>query len=295
MKPIGPTPQTEHPELAAALGIPRLFLKREDLHPYGSHKGRSIPLMIDEKAAAGARDFAISSSGNAALAAVRHIQKRNEDLAGLSLSVLVGEGIGQEKLARLVSEIRDDRVTLTQERRPLQRLLDLVKGGRRESLRQSTDDLALLGYGALADELSAVPGLTDVFIPCSSGTAAQSIAQRLKDRGLKVSVHIVQTGACFPLAEAFDERPAAPSPSAADAIVDKVAHRREALVALLKETGGTGWIASESDIAAAVQDLKTLAGIEATANGALGLAGLMRARAKGRIFAGTVACVITGR
>ncbi len=37
------TPQEEYPELAKEIVVPRLFLKREDLHPLGSHKGRQSP------------------------------------------------------------------------------------------------------------------------------------------------------------------------------------------------------------------------------------------------------------
>ena len=46
------------------LGIPSLYLKREDLHPLGSHKGRSLPYMIDKGLEEGLYRFAISSSGN---------------------------------------------------------------------------------------------------------------------------------------------------------------------------------------------------------------------------------------
>jgi hypothetical protein len=61
------TPQTPVPELSAVLAFDQeIWLKREDLHRHGSHKGRSIPIMIDEAARTGSRRFVISSSGNAA-------------------------------------------------------------------------------------------------------------------------------------------------------------------------------------------------------------------------------------
>ena len=62
------TPHEEYPALASALGYKagkgaiRLYFKREDLHPYGSHKGRSIPVMMDYYREIGDRSFAISSS-----------------------------------------------------------------------------------------------------------------------------------------------------------------------------------------------------------------------------------------
>ena len=66
------TPLEQQAQLAEAIGISSLYFKREDLHPYGSHKGRSIPVMIEHYLASGDTRFAISSSGNAALAAVMH-------------------------------------------------------------------------------------------------------------------------------------------------------------------------------------------------------------------------------
>jgi threonine dehydratase len=63
------TPLEQQKKLAEVIGFSDLYFKREDLHPYGSHKGRSIPVMIDHYVASGDTTFAISSSGNAALAA----------------------------------------------------------------------------------------------------------------------------------------------------------------------------------------------------------------------------------
>ena len=312
------TPQTSHPDIARELGISALYLKREDLHPYGSHKGRSIPHMIDSKVAGGATHFAISSSGNAALAAVRHIQKLNrDDGRNLSLSVLVGKNINPAKKAWLISEISDPRITLTETERPLQSLLNLIKGTKMVSLRQSTDDTALEGYKALADELLAIPDLSSVFIASSSGTTAQALLERFKELKKAISVYIVQTTEVSPIAGDFDTTrantpktvPAGNTPvtekSLADAIVDRVAHRREALGKLIEnkdqnesaqnEKRGGGFIASNNDILAAQKMLRDKAGINATGNGSLSLAGLICARAQNITLTGAVVCIVTGK
>ena len=95
------TQQSSFPELALALPVPELWLKREDLHHFGSHKGRSIPFMIDYYwHKEGLVNFVISSSGNAALAAalhVRHHNKNNPDKK-ISLTIFVGNKIPTEKL-----------------------------------------------------------------------------------------------------------------------------------------------------------------------------------------------------
>lgn len=289
------TPQTEHPELAQALGVPTLYLKREDLHPYGSHKGRSIPYMIDTHANGGAPRFALSSSGNAALAAIRHIQKRNsEKKDGLKLTVFIGKNINPEKKARLEKEITDSNIELIEIERPLQKLFEFIKTKMVVSLRQSTDAYALIGYKSLSEEMYHTPDLEAVFVPTSSGTTAEALAHDLPELGKKASVHIVQTTSCHPLAETFDtERNN--EDSIADAIVDKTVYRRGPLLKTLQANNGAGWIVTNDEIQAAMNLIKEKTGIETTPNGALGIAGLMRALATGRKFTGAVVCIITGK
>lgn len=247
--------------------------------------------MIDEKRAASATRFAISSSGNAALAALRHIQKLNSTGANLSLSIFVGKHIDTTKKARLESEITDSRITLETTERPLQTLLNFIKGNNAVSLRQSNDDSALVGYRALAEEISSVPNLSTIFIATSSGTTAQAIAEYFSQK--PVAVYIVQTTEVAPMAADFTVKPA-PEVSLADAIVDKVAHRRTAVEKAIRKTSGSGIIATNADILAAQTLLKN-SGIEATANGALSLAGLIQARSQGISFTGSVLCIVTGK
>ncbi|MBX4209115.1 PLP-dependent lyase/thiolase [Candidatus Parcubacteria bacterium] len=289
------TPQTEEKALAQALGVPKLYLKREDLHPYGSHKGRSIPMMIDIKVADGAKDFAISSSGNAALAAARHIQKKNSEGHDLTLAILAGEHMNEEKKRALKNEITDERITIEETPRPLQALFRLIKGGGKESLRQSTDDDALLGYQSLAHEIAATPELSAVFIGTSSGTTAQALADHFAEHGVHAQIHVVQTAGTSPIAREFKAEESEPETSLADAIVDRVAHRKDTVVKAVEKTGGAGWIASNDDIRRAQSLLQEKACVDATPNGALGLAGLIRALKKGARFSGAVVCVITGK
>ncbi|HVT75307.1 MAG TPA: PLP-dependent lyase/thiolase [Candidatus Paceibacterota bacterium] len=293
------TPQIDAPDIARELGLEKVYLKREDLHPYGSHKGRSIPVMIDLKIAEGKKDFAISSSGNAALAAIRHIQKRNSNGDGLSLAIFIGENINPTKRQALIDEIKDPAITIEETPRPLQTLFRLIAGGGKESLRQSTDDDALAGYRELASEMEATPDLGAIFIGTSSGTTAEALAKYFIESSAKTGksipqIHIVQTTGNSPLAREFQAEENEPEISLADAIVDKVVNRRVSLVDAVRPTGGTGWIASNADIERAIALLKA-SGIEATGNGALGLAGLIKARSKGIQFSGSVICIITGK
>ncbi len=290
------TPQTENSELAKIIGVPRLYFKREDLHPYGSHKGRSIPVMIDEKVSQGKTHFAISSSGNAALAAVRYIQERNgqeKNTKGdrLSLSVFIGEHMDMEKKKKLLSEIHDDKITITETSRPLRALSKTD----RASLRQSRDPMALIGYKTLAEELLEIPDLKDVFIGTSSGTTAQALTDYFMANKKNIAVHIVQPIGNSPIAREFDTEKRREEVSIADAIVDKVAHRKGMLADVIRKVNGAGWVVSNDEIRQAQKLLTDGTDIEVSSNGALGLAGLIRAVSKGIKFNGSIVCIITGK
>ena len=288
------TPQTSYPDLAAAIGVETVFLKREDLHPLGSHKGRSIPHMIDAHLAtvptgAGKPHFVISSSGNAALAAGLYIKELNKKTP-VTLEILVGQNINQKKLTK-IQALRDDNISVAIHDRPLQILtVKTHEDPSIKSLRQSTDDSALVGYESLAAELTEIPNLQAVFIGTSSGTTAEALAQYFEK---DVEVHIVQTPSCHPMVELIDAGDAADK-SIADAIVDQVAHRKAALLPLLEKTGGAGWIADNESIKIAQELVQKHADLPISTNSALSVAGLMNAVYTGRSWDGAVACIIAG-
>ena len=300
------TPQKSYPDLARAVGVSSLYLKREDLHPYGSHKGRSIPVMIDHYLKEGKRHFAISSSGNAALAAALHIKKLNEDATErIILEILVGNKITEHKLAKL-TDLSDFNISVMRFERPLQSLTQKTADGSIQSLRQSIDDIALVGYESLAEELEKIKDLEAVFMATSSGTTAQALAEyfengkRQKAKGKsesqnsKVEIHIVQTTSCHPMALEFVDSFTSEEKSDADAIVDITAQRKDALIPLIKKTGGSGWIATNEEIKTAQKLIENHAKIEVSPNGAITLAGLMQAVFAGKEWDGAVVCIIGG-
>ena len=171
------TPHEKHDELAKELGLSSpVFFKREDLHPYGSHKGRSIPHMIDEKIAKGCKHFVISSSGNAALAAGLYVEKLNSEGKNITLEIFAGKNISPKKLEKLEA-LKSENILVSLQDRPLQALFMKTQDPSIESLRQSNDDIALVGYESLAKELLEIPDLSAVFMGTSSGTTAQAIAE----------------------------------------------------------------------------------------------------------------------
>lgn len=285
------TPLEQYNDLAKAVGISDLCFKREDLHPYGSHKGRSIPVMIDHYVKNGDRKFAVSSSGNAGLAAALYVKELNaKNKEAVGLEIYVGLHAAPRKVGRL-KELADDdspnraghSVRVLIKERPLQALTQAVNEGVR-SLRQSTDDTALVGYKSLADEL---PAGNIIFIGTSSGTTAQALAERFQ-------VHIVQTSSCHPMADAFESYDGPDEASMADAIVDAVAMRKDKLVPLIKKMGGRGWTVTNDEIEAAQDLALKYTGLEISVNSALSVAGLMKAATVGWKFSGPVTCMICG-
>lgn len=286
------TPNEQYSKMGIAIGHEDLYFKREDLHPLGSHKGRSIPAMIDFHYQKGSRNFAISSSGNAALAAALYVK----DKPDIKLQIFMGNNVDEKKLAKItdvVNQINDpERIKITQTERPLQALSQAASNGA-TSLRQSTDDTALAGYESLAKEILSIKNVAAVFMGTSSGTTAQALAQYFIKENAHVQVHIIQTSSCHPLTDVFDKCEVEED-SIATAIVDKTAFRKAALIPLIKKTGGSGWCVSNEDITAAQKLTKAYTGLDISTNSALSVAGALRAnRAKYEIN-GPIVCLISG-
>jgi len=290
------TPLEEYPALTKALGLPNILLKREDLHPYGSHKGRSISVMIDHYYDKGDRRFVISSSGNAALAAILKILELNKTKTEpAELRVFYGPNISTAKLAILKAKIPESgQISLFGKERPLQAVLEATEAGYR-SLRQSTDDIALLGYRSLAEELDTIEDLGAVFIGTSSGTTAQALAEYFREKKRPVEIHIIQTSSCHPISDSFQDYSGPEERSLADAIVDRTARRREKLVPLIRNSGGFGWVATNESIETAVQIVKKETDLDISTNSALSVVGAMEAVYRNLEIKGKIVCLICGR
>ena len=298
------TPQESYPKLAKALNVPNVILKREDLHKYGSHKGRSIPKMITSYANQGYNNFVISSSGNAALAAIHLVRDYNFDNPNhkITLKVFVGKNIDKEKLKILEHSILSPYegevegvggpISIIQTDRPKQSAFQTEKETKTRNLRQSTDDSALKGYKTLAEELNIIKNLQAIFIPTSSGATAEALGKFLPPT---VQIHIVQTSACHPMAQEFNANFITEKKSIATAIVDIIAHRKEKVLQTIKNSHGSGWVISNDEIKKAIKLVREKTDIEISPNSALSVAGLTKAVKNSWKFDSSVVCLITGK
>ncbi|HEX7724250.1 MAG TPA: PLP-dependent lyase/thiolase [Candidatus Paceibacterota bacterium] len=292
------TPLENYKDLATAIGCDDVLFKREDLHPYGSHKGRSIPVMIEHYVEAGDRRFAISSSGNAAFAAGLYVQEYNANASEpVELDIFIGNHIAPHKADKLKT-LADDHIRVIAKERPRQAVLEAEKEGAR-SLRQSLDDEALIGYESLGAEImsdakNAGSAVGAIFIGTSSGTTAQALAQYFADKDAGIQVHIVQTSSCHPMSQEFESYDGPDEQSIADAIVDIVATRKPSLVPAINTTGGHGWTVTNQDIQNAQEMVFENTGLEISTNSALSVAGLITAVEVGWEMPGVPVCLICG-
>ncbi len=283
--------------LSRALGLEYdVYLKREDQHKYGSHKGRSIPLMIKKYFKEdNITKFVISSSGNAAIAAVYAVQAHNRNNPiKIKLTIFIGQNINPDKLKILLTIINDPNIKLEQVEKPKQRAFQMDKNSEAKLLRQSTDDKALEGYLELAEELIKIPNLSAVFIPTSSGTTAEGLGNAFLNFKKNIQIHIVQTTSCHPMIEMIEKTETIKEKSLADAIVDKIAYRKENVAKIIEQTNGHAWIASNQEIKEVIELIKNTCQTKISNNSALSVVGLKQALEKKWKFSGPVACLITG-
>ncbi len=292
------TPQLSYPTLAQKIGIPEVYFKHEERHHFGSHKGRSLPYMIEHYVKKqGVQNFVISSSGNAALAAILMVQQHNTNKPKeppLTLRVFVGQRIDSTKFDLLKKTAVDPHITIEQVPNPRQTAFKINAAGEAKSLRQSTDDVALTGYVELAKELSHIPDLGAIFIPTSSGTTAEALGKTFIECNHIPQLHIVQTTACHPMAGSFMKDDIRTESSIAGAIVDTIAERKQNVLALLKTTQGSGWVVTDEEIQEAMKLVQDTIDMRLSPNSALAVAGLIKAKQQGWTWNKPVVCLITG-
>ena len=95
--PIGWTPLTETPALAAQVGVKRLRIKDEGRNLSGSFKDRASSVGVVRALDAGARVIACASTGNAAVSMAACAA-----LAGMAANIFVSQSVPAGKLAQLL-------------------------------------------------------------------------------------------------------------------------------------------------------------------------------------------------
>jgi threonine synthase len=213
--------------------------------------------------------------------------------------------------------------------RPKKDAMMIAKKENSINLRGSTDDLATVGYESIATELyQQCPGLTDLFLPASSGTGAVGIYKGFKKLLNQEEIktlprfYICQTEQVHSLLMQNDDEKSKKEVnirsnsdnnvfkkdlliktqnskfriqnSVVPAICDLIGYRRKEIEYIIKETLGSGLIMNNSEIRRALFTSNKF-GFKIGVEGGLALAGINKAK-KNKIELGNyVICLVTGR
>jgi threonine synthase len=288
----------------------QVWFKREDLNPNGSHKDRSIPFMITKYLNRGIKKFVISSSGNAAISASVFCKKHD-----LDLEIFLSPKTPKYKIDRIAMPQKQMHFT----KKPVSSAFQFAKNNNYQLLRSSTDPFAIEGYKSIAKELrEQIRATSDIFVPSSSGTLALGIFEGYKElvkknhqsgeASLKINendmrevetekklprMHVVQTEKVNVLVRRFDDDFKKVSHSIAQAIVDRVGHRKKEVENMIEQSNGGGWVVNDMLIKKYAA-LLNKNNIKSSPEGAMGLAALHKALDNG-VEIETPVCIITGK
>lgn len=263
-----------------------IFLKREDLNPTGSLKDRGIAYQVSQALAKKEKNLVISSSGNAAISAAHYCKS-----AGINLYVFLPKNIQSEKIK--IIEGLGGKIFLS--KRPLSDSIKFSNLKKYKNLRPSVDPAGIEGYKTIALELLTQIGeITDIFLPVSSATCLVGVAEGFAEIGTFPRFYACQSTKTYQIASFFDKDFVKTKTSLAKSLVDKVALRKNQALEIIKKSKGFGWVISDEQILNALNWLKQQK-IETSAEGALAVAALWKARAKNFKIGKKVVCILTGK
>ena len=303
----GGTPCQDQPGLAAELGLERLWLKREDRNPTGSHKDRGAAFQLSVRAGELRHHprrppwVVISSSGNAAIAAAAYAAK-----TPLRLAVFVAPGTPPARLRRIL----DHGARVIVSRHAISLCEAFARRYKLPNLRPSTDPLAVLGFMSLGWELCETPvGADSVFTFASSGASLVAIGRAVERMAVQADaggqrgtseaagaawpfqLHVVQGTFAHPIAAHFDRREVVTGIGAVGARGARKTRRVGEAVRLVTRSGGSGWIVTDSE-ARSASALLDAHGIHVALESAAALAAARRAVAAGAVRRAIV--ILTG-
>ena len=243
----GKTPLEESPALAAWAGVGRLWLKREDVNPTGSHKDRGAVVQVAACLERGQAVAVISSSGNAALAAATYGQ-----VGGVTMVALLSPRTEPGRVAAL--RRAGARVVVTE--KPINYGIRLSRVRGWPDLRPSQSAEAVAGFRSLGEELAVeLAEATAVFGYASSGATFQALGESFAEHTVRLPLHPVQAGLVNGISQEFG-RPGDGRRSMVGDLGVKVSDRAAMVAALVREAGGQAWWVDDERIAPAGDALR---------------------------------------
>lgn len=288
------TEQKKYPELAQKLNLPEVWIKHEYFNESGSHKIRLLSYLFKKYITQGEKNFVISSSGNAAIAACYYLKKINNPQ--INLMVFVPPAMDSKKWKRLQSAKNNSfQIKIKKTKKAKQEAFKFSQETGAIFLRGSTEPQAEQAYIGLGEEIGRIPNLQAIFIPTSSGITSLGIFESFQKMNKNTEIHIVQTEKIHPLAQNFDQEFKSKNKSLAKAIVDKTAKRKMDVIRAVQESAGWAWVISDKELKKAKKIIEINTDLAKIGyDSLLSVAGLLKAQKNNWKFNKAVCCLFTG-
>ncbi len=261
----------------------KIWLKREDQNPHGSHKDRSLAYQVSLAKQQGQTELVISSSGNAAIAAAAFCQ-----LAGIKLWAFLAPTILRQKFLA----IKESGPTIIFSHRAIRLANYFAKKKKLVNLRPSTNDDSIVGFKTLGLELyEQWEKCLPIYTYVTSGSSLIGLSQsftELQTMGCLDKLpplNAVQSGAIVSAGGVSADESSA---SLAGQGGVRRTRRAEQIQEAVGISGGQSWHVSEKEIAKAAEIL----GQHNIKTSFEGCTSLAAALASG---AGEAVCILTGR
>lgn len=288
----------ENEKINQAANIKHLYFKREDQNETGSLKGRSLAYQVSLNKQRGAKALAISTSGNAGIAAAAYAQK-----AGIKIFIFISPETEKAKVAHMQ---KYDPVII-KSRRAIRFANYVAAKYKIPNLRPSVDDDSIEGFKSIAFEIGdEAQDIDAVFTFVTSGSSFIGMYRgfEIYSRNGKIKnipkMYAVQSGEIFSIAEEFSENKnliaekncKTDSNIKAGQLGVKHTQRKREILDIIQKTSGKGIYASQEEIENAKKILEQN-GIETSLEGCASFAGFMKIH-KNEKFERAV-CILSGK
>ncbi len=265
------------------VGSQKIWLKREDKNPHGSHKDRSLAYQVSLAQQQGATELVISSSGNAAIAAAAFCR-----LAKIKLWAFLAPTIPRQKFLA----VKESGATIIVSHRAMRLANYLSKKKKLINLRPSTNDDSIVGFKTLGFEIfEQTEKVLPIFTYVTSGSSLIGLAQSGQELlaagclSRLPALNAVQSGGLVSAGGVVGDETGA---SLAGQGGTRKTRRAEQIIEAVGLSGGRTWHISEEQIKEAAA-LLSRQNIQTSFEGCASLAAVI---ASGESEA---VCVLTGR
>jgi threonine synthase len=298
----GFTPLLAAPQLGAAVGLPRLFIKDEGGNPTGSFKARGLALAVSMAKALGAKEVCLPSAGNAGSALAAYAARGGlkahvfvpRDIARLFLMETAAYGAHVETVDGLITDAGKVCAQLAKEHGWYE-CATLKEPYRVEGKKT-------MGY-ELAEQMGwKLPDA--ILYPTGGGTGLIGMWKAFSEleqmgflpSGDRPRMYAVQAEGCAPIVKAFEEgRDDAPMWEGATTVAHGIRVPKAIgdflMLKAMRESHGAGIRVSDPELVQGVKDASAFEGLFVCPEGGACAAALRKLKASGHLSADDVVVV----